>query len=360
MNHTQSELLTILAAALFNPALPLPALSEELKAEAQNHAVYSFLPLVKDARRTSIYASNIRLRQEHLELHEIMTAADIPYVTLKGWASARYYPEPLCRTAGDVDFLIGESDFPKASELLTARGFKAGEDEGAIHVAFQRPPKTNWEMHRQPNGAGESTAAYFSALLEEAQLADGVYVPSDFHHCLVLLCHTASHLTKEGLGLRHLCDWAVFVNRVDISQWEAELKDCGLWRLAKTLSQLCSRYLGLPPQKWFGEGESEVLSALMDDIFAAGNFGRKDADRYRQIKYVADADHKIDKKSSFRQGWDALSRKAAAQQKSRAAVLADYAAMLLRGERKPDTASTLSEAAKRRSIYRELRLFERE
>lgn len=360
MDKTQTDLLTILATALFGAELSQPEITPELKKEARIQSVYSLLPLEKDARRSFIFASNIRLQWEHRELHALLTDAGIPYVTLKGWASARFYPEPLCRTAGDVDFLIRESDFPRAAELLIAQGFTAGADDGIGHVAFQRQPDSYWEMHRRPNGAAESTEKYFATLLDEAQTADGIFVPSDFHHCLVLLCHTASHLTKEGVGLRHLCDWAVFVNRVDVSQWEAELKDCGLWQLAKTLSQLCSRYLGLPPQEWFGRGDPAILAALMDDILAAGNFGRKDADRYRQIKYVADGESKIAKKSSVSQGWEALSRKAAARKTSRAAVLADYVGMLLKGERKIDTPETLSAAAKRRAIYRELRLYERE
>ena len=41
---------------------------------------------------------------EHGELHEWMTANDVPYVAIKGLASARYYPEPNLRLMDDVDF----------------------------------------------------------------------------------------------------------------------------------------------------------------------------------------------------------------------------------------------------------------
>ena len=360
MNQTQIDLLTILSAVLFDTRQPMPELSPELKKEARAQAVYSLLPLEKDALRTKIFADNIRLQEESRELHDILTEAQIPYVILKGWASARYYPEPLSRTGGDVDFLIRESDFPQATALLTDHGFKAGKDDGMSHVALTRPPRTHWEMHRHPNGAGESTEKYFAALPDAARSVDGMRLPSDFHHCLVLLCHTASHLTKEGLGLRHLCDWAVFAYRVDVSQWEAELKDCGLWQLAKTLSQLCAAYLQLPERSWFGSDEKNILPALMEDIFTAGNFGRKDADRYRQIKYVADGEHRVEQGNAIVQAWGALNRKATAQNKTRLAVLADYAGMLLRGERKIDTLHTLSEAEKRRELYRALRLYQRE
>ena len=35
-------------------------------------------------------------------------------------------------------------------------------------------------------------------------------VPTAFHHGLVMLLHVAGHLINTGIGLRHLCDWAVF------------------------------------------------------------------------------------------------------------------------------------------------------
>ena len=349
-----------MSSVLFDPSLRIPELTPALKKEARAQTVYSLLPLQNDALRLRVLSRNVRLQAEHMELHTLLSEAQIPYVILKGWASARYYPEALCRTLGDVDFLLRERDFPKVTELLQDQGFTAKKDDGSTHVAFSRPGGSHWEMHRRPNGSVEATDPFFSTLLEEARFEDGMMLPSDFHHCLVLLCHTASHLTKEGLGLRHICDWAVFVEQVDVSQWERQLKDCGLWRFAKILSLLCAEYLHLPYQPWFGTDESAVLPTLMEDIFAAGNFGRKDADRYRQIKYVANSEHRIEKSSTIRQGWEALKRKAEVQQKSRASVLADYAGMLLRGERRADNVKTLSEAKKRRALYRELGLFERE
>ena len=117
--------------------------------------------------------------------------------------------------------------------------------------------------------------------------------------------------------------------------------------------------MNLTPQPWMGQAEDTLLDSLMDDILAGGNFGTKDADRTRQIKYISNRDeHTVDGKSTIRQAWHTIGRKAKAEHKSRAAVVADYLRMLRKGQRKPDTVSTLKAADQRKKLYSGLGLFE--
>lgn len=91
---------------------------------------------------------------EHGELHELMTANNMPYVAMKGLASAMYYPEPNLRSMGDVDFLVYPEDLKKAGKLLESARFTIdhGEEEESKHIAYHRPPMSVWEMHRNVNG----------------------------------------------------------------------------------------------------------------------------------------------------------------------------------------------------------------
>ena len=78
-------------------------------------------------------------------------------------------------------------------------------------------------MHFQPSGipqgkAGVKVRKYLSDLLprsetKQTELGE-ITVPSTFHHGLIILLHMCHHLTGDGLGLRHLCDWAVFINSI--------------------------------------------------------------------------------------------------------------------------------------------------
>ena len=56
---------------------------------------------------------------EHVRICNIMKNAGIPCTILKGFASALYYPYPLMRSMGDVDFLVDTDNFEEASKILS-------------------------------------------------------------------------------------------------------------------------------------------------------------------------------------------------------------------------------------------------
>lgn len=384
--HERNNFLKLLTTALFSPLSSEKIINffniTDLLSEAGAQSVF---PLVSQALQRSCpaeaaelnrltfphIASNMRISYEHLQLHRLMGENSVPYVVLKGAASASYYPEPVLREMGDVDFLVREADFERAGSVLKSSGFEPVKDTGGNHVAYHKGPDSVWELHRGINGipggeAGHAIKGYLDTIIDTAvdcRCGDGfIRVPDAFHHCLVLLLHTAGHLTAEGIGLRHLCDWAVFAGKVDISQWRDELKVCGLWRFAQILTQVSVKYLGLPSQPWAVEdceADEALLEGLIADIFTAGNFGHKDADRYRQIKYVSNrGEHTVDKKSPLKQVISTVRRKAEAEKKSGMKVILDYVGIVLRGERRIDTSGTLKAAAERKKLYSEFRLFE--
>lgn len=352
------------------------ALIREACAQAVLPLVYGALPQESKALCRKEYqqtmAANMAVSYEHTELHDLLTANGIPYVVLKGAASASYYPTPILRTMGDVDFLIHEDAIQRTGQLLAEIGFQMEPDTGGIHIACHRGTST-WEMHRSVNGipAGEAGAAIQAFLSDAIETAvdydegNGILrIPDHFHHGLILLLHTASHLTSEGVGLRHLCDWAVFVNHFSDGQFtglfEDRLKACGLWRFAQLLTLVCVRYLHLPVREWAGQADGELLERMICDILHGGNFGKKEEDRYRQIKYISNrGEHTVDEKPTLLQLWDTVSKKAEMEQKTRAAVLADYARLVMQGKRRLDSGATLRRAGERKSLYAEFRLFER-
>ena len=307
----------------------------------------------------------------------------IPYVILKGCASAMYYPDPFMRTLGDVDFLVRPEDADRADKLLCENGFTYKPSSNTDERVYVRG-KSVWELHTAANGTpggevGKRVRALMSDAIEKAKPVSYVgvgfhpdpnvvcsytpqaavfrecasspiekktvfpgqarklntdalneghpsteggggtpplrnapgsvpmqnkpavnllrvqeprfAVPSEFHHGLVLLLHTARHMTTGGVGLRQICDWAVFVAHMGERfpmVFEEKLRSVGLWKFACILTQLSSEYLGAPVQKWAGEPDRELLDALMDDIFAGGNFGIKDKTRRDQAKFITD------------------------------------------------------------------------
>ena len=133
------------------------------------------------------------------------------------------------------------------------------------------------------NGVVSTTKA--KNIVEEAKPLETPFgtliVPSDFHHGLVILLHTCCHFTSEGIGLRQLCDWAVFVSHFTDDEFcdmfEEKLKSIGLWRFAQVLTQVCTECLGLPERSFAGERDEVLVQDFISDIFKSGNLGQKNA-----------------------------------------------------------------------------------
>lgn len=262
---------------------------------------------------------NIRNFQSHAYLHRLMTDAGVSYCVLKGIASAHYYPSPLLRAMGDVDFYVSPADRERAEKALEADGFVADTREQVHHLVF-RKPGMHYELHREvagvPEGkAGEIIRGYLADLSDCSSPCFDEFVtyqnPSPFHHGLIMLLHMQHHLLLEGIGLRHLCDWAVFVNALPdqafLEMFEKKLRAVGLWKFTQTVSLAASRCIGLPRQSWMGE-DTLLADALTEDILTGGNFGRKTAGRSYEGMFLSNRGKIGVKKSRIRQGFESLNR----------------------------------------------------
>lgn len=406
MDEVNQSLLNTIGFQLFGgekPSISQNLISHVLK-EALAQTVFSlaFAYLQKEMSVTSTkdfnemneeFFRNVILNtnnlQEHDELHKLMESKQIPYVTIKGLASAYYYPDPSLRDMGDVDFLIYENDFEASKRAVMSVGFKLdhGDEKDSIHIAFKREPVSIWEQHRCVNGIPESSVGKLireelDKTIETSELAevDGAIckIPDKFHHGLIMLLHMISHMTSEGIGLRHLCDWAVFVNSISNNEFiilfSEKLNSFGLWRFAQIMTAISEKYLGIEHKEWIENTEldDDLLEALITDILKGGNFGKKDLNRYREIKYISDRDkHTVSSGGIIRQGFKTMNNKVRRNYKILgrhkllfpAGYIAEgvhYIGLLLTGKRKSSgTRGMLKDAAERKTIYSRLKLFDK-
>lgn len=253
---------------------------------------------------------SLQVNKEHIKLHRIMTEAGIPYVIIKGMASARYYPDPVMRSMGDVDFLVDKENADRACEVLEKHGFKRNPKEHEKHIVYDYE-NGHYEMHIEPAGipkgrAGDKVRALLRGIVEDSAEYESVFgtvrVPSDFHHGLVILLHTCCHLTEEGIGLRQLCDWAAFISRFSDEEFtglfEEKLKAVGLWKLARVLTQVCVEYLGCPSRSFVGDVDKALTEGVIRDIFKSGNLGQKNPTNVQESLFVTEGDTK---RSALRQ-----------------------------------------------------------
>lgn len=396
INDNQILLLDLCAKSLFDKDITLTdefdikELVEESKRQTVFPCVYSSIKNMYDNIDGNLFsqivAKNIRVEFAHNEVHRILSENNVSYVVLKGVASASYYKEPMLRMMGDVDVIVAPENIVRADALLKLIGFFSTDDIDSddMHIGYKRKDGVACELHRRINGVpnnsvGDIVNKYLNDIFEKSEeykTSNGIcIVPSKFHHCLILLLHTASHLTSEGVGLRHLCDWAVFVNSFTndefVNTFEKPLKDMGLWRFAQLLTLCCIKYLGCDAKDWAGETDEDLLEKIITDILNGGNFGVNDLERYSQIKYISDREiGAVAQKNAFVQLLCSINAKSKNEfpfvKKSVVFLpvgwlftICKHLYLIIIGKRYIDGVSIITNAKKRKDIYDEFRLFEK-
>ena len=247
----------------------------------------------------SYFLRNIAVGTEHAHLHNLLSKAGISYVIIKGMASSAYYPDELMRLMGDVDFIVKKEDMSATDKVLSDAGYVARKKENAHHITYDKDGM-RCEMHFLPPGIpdgdmGSKISSFFDDITEKACVKETslgeISMPSVFHHGLILLLHTIHHLIGDGLGLRHLCDWAVFVSHFSEDEFrnifESPLKDVGIWRFAVILTKVCADFLGATTVINDDECNENFCNRLISDIFSSGNFGQKNPDRSHESLFIS-------------------------------------------------------------------------
>lgn len=240
----------------------------------------------------SILQSDFSVVQAQVDLVDILNSQAFPYIILKGMAAGAYYPNPEIRALGDVDFLIDPSQQAQVESALLENGYQKSHGDHPNHVVF-RKPKAHLEMHFEVAGVpygwqGDAVRefiknAVFESRKREHDMGD-FNVPSDLYHGLILLLHMQHHMLGEGLGIRHLCDWAVYVNQTYTQAYWMEtlipfLKKIGLFTYTAVMTKTCATYLHNVCPDWAMGAEAETCAEVIEDILACGNFGRNDEQR---------------------------------------------------------------------------------
>lgn len=300
--QTQKVLLALLANRLFGAQNEIPedtdyiAVAKEAHLQAVTAAAFNGTPLpqaVKEKINDGVLSnivSGASVFSAHSELDGLLKKNSVPYVILKGAASAYYYPDPLNRAMGDVDFLVKKEDIPRATEILKNAGFTPWKETHICHIVFTKKNE-HLEMHFDPAGIpngkqGETIRGYVSDAIDGANYVQTELCsfnnPSKFHHGLIMLLHMQHHLLSEGIGLRHLCDWAVFVDSMTNEEFtetfQEKLKSAGLYKFAQTVSLAAHIGMELPYRDFMGD-DIRLAEEILNDILSGGNFGAKDSDR---------------------------------------------------------------------------------
>ena len=234
----------------------------------------------------------------HYEVHRkvlkntlsCLVSHNIDVAFMKGLVVGSRYPKPEHRQCGDIDFIVAETDFTRTLNLLESIG---KVDRGLIHehhgMAFvdgvQLEP--HYKVHNFQNPSVDKAMKEMfnevfpdKLITERIDDADIPTFPPAFE-CAFLVSHMVNHVYAEGLGLRQLIDFMMFLNKQysEINSMECllYLKRLKMERAFRIFVRSCEKYLGLSKEIVnINYSSKEIIFAdkMMEDIMEVGNFGR--------------------------------------------------------------------------------------
>ena len=290
MTTAMQDVLMALSAAMEKK--PIPLLDEDARQEAEAQAVYSLI--CSDSQAMHYITKNVRLIWEQQQLAEILEG--IPYIILKGSCASIYYPQPIRRSVGDIDILVDPEHFETAQEALEESGYVSVKSDNR-HIHYERN-STTIELHRRFATLNTKEQEelldgwLFSTTIAFGEVGKYVFpMPTDELNGLVLLTHINQHL-EEGLGLRHILDWVMYVkNSLPDSKWclfKEKTDILGLTTLAKVAARFGQVYLKLNEDiAWCKDADDRTVDKLLDYVSKCGNFGYKDSDNNTIVKVLS-------------------------------------------------------------------------
>lgn len=226
-------------------------------------------------------------------LTEILEKNNIKYFVFKGLCSSSYYNKPELRECGDVDFLVDINDFDKCDELLINSGFNAKQKKDIKHWNYVYDG-IEVEMHHQfwemPN---TNSADFIKGVLDNAINNVKVYQyenynfygPGVVEHSLILILHIINHIQKGGIGLRHICDFAVFMSSDDFKNNYNDIiniyKSGSILKIASIIGSISNKYLGSPYYDFLKDVDESLVEGFLNDVMKSGNFGILSKDIYQ-------------------------------------------------------------------------------
>lgn len=239
------------------------------------------------SKLVSTIVNNESLMMNQSRIIGWMEDKGISCAVLKGTSLSACYYDPSVRALGDIDLLVDPQYAKQAVSILLEQGFSAPKEsfEHPYHIDFYKNGIVV-ELHFAASTFPDSAAGAQARRIMEAcwqeiqqkQIGDHTFpCLSDLHQALSLMLHMERHMTTGCIGLRQLCDWAVFLTDIRpdyfADQILPELKLCGLAEFAGVLTRTAIRYLGL--DSVYGVSCQSVrerdIHAMIEEILRAGS-----------------------------------------------------------------------------------------
>jgi hypothetical protein len=169
-------------------------------------------------------------------------ARGIPFLIVKGPATARFHPDPGKRSYADLDLLVAPARFEEAIEALVELGYVRKRDSEPLWPIFDRFCTEGFNFHRGPLGNVDlhhhvspwqfGRRLDFESLFERADVGEVAGVPVRFASAedavVISSLHVVNDLGKDNPSFNSWRDIAVLFDRLGFHRLDRAFEVSGL------------------------------------------------------------------------------------------------------------------------------------
>ena len=210
-----------------------------------------------------------QLQYELKQLREVLEAAKVPFLPLKGSVLRAFYPEPWMRTSCDIDIYVPECDLEKAVKAIEEKLHYRNDGKTSHDIQMFSENGIHLELHYDliednvSSAVNQMVASIWDSTLPvkegkyERKMTEETFY---FYH----IAHMAKHFTNGGCGIRPFIDLWIMENKFALEQEKlnALLAKGQMRAFAKHAKALC--------EAWLEGKEHTPLSVEMETYILQG------------------------------------------------------------------------------------------
>ena len=275
----------------------------------------------------AVMARAVRLNHLAADVIALLSEHRIPATLIKGYSLSALYPDPDMRDFGDVDIYVGEDNYLRAAEIVTAafpEAYWHSETYGGIHyiLVLDESQDRVVELHRVTMEFHDQKAntLYQNFTRKHLGVTDNkidVYgqampVPCPAYNALYVFMHAWHHFESTGVGFRQLADWALCLKQAHQQstpeEWQSLTQEMDAILTAlhmktawQTFGHILVNQLHLPAEAFplYTADYQRRASRLMRQLLRDGHCGRpaelsiKEIALMRRFPYERPEKHRV-------------------------------------------------------------------
>ena len=252
--------------------------------EQDNAFAKAFLQPLKLQWINAVFSIEQRYERQRTVCSELVAKwaeQGIKTLCLKGMAFSTYYPEPSHRECGDFDCYLYD-DYAKGNTIAQELGAKLDESMYKHSEMIYR--KVMIENHRFIVAVrGGKKMKNLHALLDDIARNEecrsifdtNIEMPSPMFNALFLNHHALIHFLSEGIRLRHILDWALFLkseqNNLDWERFYALCEEYEMRSFVDCMTALAVELFGIKIESGNIVTTSPYAERVLDSIINEDN-----------------------------------------------------------------------------------------